>query len=329
MANPHGVSRTLLTLVVTFAVLAACAVDSPSATPPTAQDATALAEPEPTDEGGARVAQTEEADRTIGPFRRWRAMEHLRALADDIGVRVRATTGERRGAAYIAREFQSLGYKVFVQKFSVDGGTSRNVIATWPKAQRYPIILGAHMDTVPTSPGANDNASGVSVLLEMARLVRGTVQGQLVKFIAFGSEEFGQDGTHHVGSQVYVDRLGPKGRKRLAGMISVDMIADGRPLIVGSFGIGPRILGRILYRRLEKTNIAVTYQTLCDCSDNGPFEHAGLPGAFMYSGREENYHDDSDTVPNMVPADLERTGKAVRAFVESINRSLLRRLREH
>jgi hypothetical protein len=47
----------------------------------------------------------------------------------------------------------------------------------------------------------------------------------------------------------------------------------------------------------------------------------------MYSGREPNYHDDSDTVANMVPADLERTGKAVRAFVETIDRSLLRRLR--
>jgi Zn-dependent M28 family amino/carboxypeptidase len=254
-------------------------------------------------------------------------MSHLRALAGDIGVRVRATEGERKGAAYIAEEFRSLGYDVFIQRFSVDDRTSRNVIATWPGAQRYPIILGAHMDTVPTSPGANDNASGVSVLLETARLVRGTVQGRLLKFIAFGSEEFGSDGTHHVGSQVYVDRMGAKGRKRLAGMISVDMIADGRPLIVGSFGIGPRILGRILYRRLEKTKIAVSYQTLCDCSDNGPFEHAGLPGAFMYSGREPNYHDDSDTVANMVPADLERTGKAVRAFVETINRSLLRRLR--
>jgi hypothetical protein len=47
----------------------------------------------------------------------------------------------------------------------------------------------------------------------------------------------------------------------------------------------------------------------------------------MYSGKDSNYHDDSDTVPNMVPADLERTGRAVRAFVEGINRSLLRRLR--
>ena len=323
MAGRLATTRALASLLCVACVLSACASDaavpvSPSTETVYAEDAA---------EAGRSVAQPFEPDRTIGPFRRWRAMAHIRKLAGDIGVRVRATEGERKGAAYIAREFRSLGYEVFVQKFSVDGGTSRNVIATWPGAQRYPIILGGHMDSVPTSPGANDNASGVSVLLEIARLVRGTVQGQLLKFIAFGSEEFGSDGTHHVGSQVYVDRLGSRGKKRLAGMISIDMIADGRPLIVGSFGIGPRILGRILYRRLEKTNIAVSYQTLCDCSDNGPFEHAGLPGAFMYSGKDSNYHDDSDTVPNMEPADLERTGKAVRAFVEGINRSLLRRLR--
>ena len=324
MVAPLGTIRLFVTFVCVGCLLAACASDAVVPVSPSIETVYG-------DDGiqdGQKVAQAApEPDRTIGPFRRWRAMEHVRKLAGDIGIRVRATEGERKGAAYIARRFAELGYDVFVQKFSVDGGNSRNVIATWPGAQRYPIILGGHMDSVPTSPGANDNASGVSVLLEMARLVRGTVQGRLLKFIAFGSEEFGSDGTHHVGSQVYVDRLGSRGKKRLAGMISIDMIANGRPLIVGSFGIGPRILGRILYRRLDKTNIAVTYQTLCDCSDNGPFEHAGLPGAFMYSGKDSNYHDDSDTVPNMAPADLERTGKAVRSFVEGINRSLLRRLR--
>jgi Zn-dependent M28 family amino/carboxypeptidase len=256
-------------------------------------------------------------------------MGHVRALAADIGVRVRSTRGETRGAAYIARHLRQLGYRVFVQKFSVDGGTSRNVVASWPGARRYPIILGAHMDSVPGSPGANDNASGVAVILEVARLVRNTEYAGFLRFVAFGSEEYGSDGRHHVGSQVFVNRLGPKGRRKLAGMISIDMVADGRPLLVGSFGIGPRVLGKILYRRLNRTPIAVRYFTLCDCSDNGPFEHAGVPGGYMYSGRESNYHDPSDTVANMVPADLERTGKAVRAFVLTVDQAMIDRLREY
>lgn len=265
----------------------------------------------------------------LDPFVRHRAMDHVRKLAGDIGVRVRATRGERRGAAYIAGEFRDLGYRVNIQTFEVDSATSRNVVAWWPGARRYPIVLGAHMDSVPGSPGANDNASGVAVLLEVARLVRGTPQAGFLRFAAFGSEEYGSDGRHHVGSAVFVDRLGPKGRRKLAGMVSVDMVADGRPLLVGSSGIGPRVMGRILFRRLERTPIAVEYHTLCDCSDHGPFEHAGIPGSFMYSGPEPNYHDPSDTVANMDPADLERTGKAVRAFVATVDQALIDRLRRY
>ena len=256
-------------------------------------------------------------------------MRHVRKLASDIGVRVRATRGERRGSIYVAKRFRALGYEVLVQKFSIDGGTSRNVVAWWPGARRHGIVLGAHIDSVPGSPGANDNASGIAVLLETARLVRGTEQAGFLRFVAFGSEEYGEDGRHHVGSQVYVRRIGDRGRRRLGGMVSIDMVADGRPLLVGSFGIGPRIMGRILYRRLERTRIAVEYRTLCDCSDNGPFEHAGIPASFMYSGLEPNYHDPSDTPRNMVPEDLERTGRAVRHFVRGVDASLLRRLREY
>ena len=284
-----------------------------------------IAAPDSTDQKLKAAGQAE--TRTIGRFGRRRAMDHVRALAGRIGVRVRATEGERLGARYIKRRFEGLGYEVFVQKFSVDGGTSRNVVARWPGGRRYPIVLGGHMDSVPTSPGANDNASGVAVLLEIARLVRGTEQAGFLKFIAFGAEEFGEDGRHHVGSQVFVNRLGPKGRRKMGGMISVDMVADGRPLIVGTSGIGPDVLARILYRKLNRAGFSVEYRTTCDCSDNGPFERGGIPATFMWSGDEPNYHDSSDTVANMSPEDLERTGKAVRLFVKGIDQALLDRLR--
>ena len=281
-----------------------------------------------TAKAGPETTQTEEF-RALGKFTRWRAMEHVRKFAGGIGVRVRATQGERLGARYIAHEFEDLGYNVHIQKFAVDGGTSRNVVAWWPDARRYPIVVGGHMDTVPTSPGANDNASGVSAILEIARIARGTRQAGFLRFVAFGSEEYGQDGTHHVGSQVFVNRLGIKGRRKLGGMVSVDMVSDGRPLIVGNSGISEDVLARYLYRRIDNANIGVEYRTLCDCSDNGPFEHAGIPASFMWSGEEPNYHDDSDTVANMVPRDLERTGKALRAFVKSLDQALLDRLRRY
>ncbi len=256
-------------------------------------------------------------------------MEHVRKLADDIGSRVRARGGELRGAQYIAERFRDLGYNVRIQRFDVDGGTSRNVVAWWPDSLRYPVILGGHMDTVPGAPGANDNASGVAVLLETARLVAGHPKARYVRFVAFGSEEYGTDGRHHVGSQVFVNRLGPRGRNRLAGAISVDMVAAGRPLLVGTSGIGPAVVARALFRKIDNAGIAVDYRTLCDCSDNGPFEHAGIPASFMWSGPQPCcYHSPDDTVPNMEPNDLERSGRALRAFVGQLTRSMIDRFRQ-
>lgn len=259
----------------------------------------------------------------LGRFSRDRAMAHVRKLAGDIGIRVRATRNETRGARYVAERFRKLGYDVNLQRFEVDGATSRNVIAAYPGARKYPFVIGGHMDSVPGAPGANDNASGVGVILEIARLFAGTPQARWVRFIAFGSEEYGEDRTHHVGSQVYVRRLGRQGRSRLAGMLSVDMIADGRPLIIGHSGLSDPVVARSVFRKVRGSGIRTRWEIACDCSDNGPFEHAGIPASYMWSGDEPNYHDSSDTVANMVPRDLERTGRAVRAFVKELSKRLL------
>ena len=263
----------------------------------------------------------------LDPFKNRRAMHHVRTIAKDIGVRVRATAGERKGIRYVARHLRRLGYNVKVQSFAVDGDTSHNVVASWPDSHTYRMVIGGHIDTVPGSPGANDNASGVAVLLENARLFAGSAQARWIRFVAFGSEEYGSNGQHHFGSQTYVDKLGRRGRRQVAGMISVDMIADGRPLLIGTSGIGPERVARTLHRKLDKATFAVDYFTSCDCSDNGPFELAGIPAAFMWSGDEPNYHDPSDRVRNMNPKHLRRTGRAVRHFLKRVDRGMIRYFR--
>jgi Iap family predicted aminopeptidase len=257
-----------------------------------------------------------------------RAMTHVRKLSKRIGVRVRGTKNERRAARYVRDEFEKLGYVVFVAKFDVDSKTSRNVVARRPATIEHPFVIGAHMDTVKKSPGANDNASGVAVMLEMARILAGTKTARLVKFVGFGAEEYGTDGRHHVGSQTFVNRLGKKGSSWTPGMLSVDMVADGRPLIVGNAGIGPDVVARRIYRKLDKAGFDVTFQTTCDCSDNGPFELAGIPAAFMWSGDEPDYHSPSDTVANVSKKDLLRSGRAVRLFVKALDQALIRRFRK-
>ena len=256
-------------------------------------------------------------------------MRHVRKLAADIGVRVRAARGERRAARYVARKLRSFGYNVNIQTFDVDEATSRNVVAWWPGSKRHGFVIGGHMDTVPGSPGANDNASGIGVMLELARLVAGKAPSEWVRFVAFGSEEAGSDGNNHVGSETFVNRLGERGRNRLGGMTSVDMVANGRPLLVGNSGIADDVVARSLYRRIRDAGIAVRYHTLCDCSDHGPFEHAGIPASFAYSGPRDEYHTPSDNVANLDPDDLLRTGRAMRAFLIAIDRDMIQRFREH
>lgn len=263
----------------------------------------------------------------LPPFRKRKAMRHVRRMARDIGVRVRATRGETLAARYMRDKLRTLGYEVKMQKFSVDGRTSRNVVARWPGADPHGFVVGGHIDTVPGSPGANDNASGAAVVLEMARIFAGRRASKWVTFVGFGAEEYGADGTHHVGSQVYVKRLRAEGRARLAGMLSVDMVADGRPLLVGNSDIADDVVARTVYNKMREAKINVAYRVLCDCSDHGPFEHAGIPASFAWSGSEPNYHSPSDTVPNMEPKDLHRSGRAVRAFLKHVRKKMLDRFR--
>ena len=83
------------------------------------------------------------------------------------------------------------------------------------------------------------------------------------------------------------------------------------------------VVARSVYRKVRRSGIGTRWAEACDCSDNGPFEHAGIPASYMWSGDEPNYHDSSDTVPNMDPSDLLRTGRAVRAFVSALDKKLI------
>lgn len=264
---------------------------------------------------------------SVAQFSRSQAMKHVWRLANKIGARVRGTDGERRGARYIKGRFDDLGYETEMQTFAVDGRTSRNVIAWRSDVISHPFVVGGHMDSVARSPGANDNASGTAIVLEMARLLKNHDKASLFKFVAFGSEEYGTNGRHHIGSEVFVKSMGTTGRERSPGMISVDMVADGRPLIVGNSGIAGNVVADELLRQVKDANIRVRDATSCDCSDNGPFERAGIPASYMWSGDEPNYHSPGDNVWNMKPRDLHRSGRAVRAFMLSLSRNDLRRFR--
>ena len=155
-----------------------------------------------------------------------RLRKHVQVLAGEIGERnPSAYDNLEQAATYIQGQFEAIPYDVESQSYTVGGRVYRNLIASRPgrDKQEEQVVLGAHHDTVPGSPGADDNASGVSVLLELARLAIDREFGKTFKFVAFSTEEMPSFRTDAMGSHAYASRAKARG-DRIVGMISLEMV---------------------------------------------------------------------------------------------------------
>jgi Zn-dependent M28 family amino/carboxypeptidase len=138
-------------------------------------------------------------------------------------------SGQRHLAAvenFIEKELESYGLSIQSDYFSYGGNKFRNIVGRLgPQRGAALVILGAHFDSVQGTPGADDNASGVAVLLEAARLLsRARLRAQVL-FCAFNLEELNM-----IGSGYFAKRLKAAGTK-VDAMISLEMVGytDSRP----------------------------------------------------------------------------------------------------
>jgi len=118
--------------------------------------------------------------------------KHVRTLAGDIGERnVWRASALAAAEDYIRREWRSLGYEVGAQRYQANGVDCANLEVVIPGASRPGeiILVGAHYDSVQGSPGADDNASAVAALLEIARRLRGARPARSLRLVAFVNEE--------------------------------------------------------------------------------------------------------------------------------------------
>lgn len=146
-------------------------------------------------------------------------------LSEDIGARSYEDLEElERAADYIEEKMISCRCNVKRQSFTYMGNTYHNIIGEVKGNKDSKIlVMGAHYDTVPGTPGADDNASGIAGLLELARLTAATPTSRTVYFVAFTLEEPPLFKTRHMGSYVYAKSL-KKDTVRVEGMISLEMI---------------------------------------------------------------------------------------------------------
>ena len=124
---------------------------------------------------------------------------------------------------YLHRQFSETGLTVTKQHFQALGGTHHNVIGTArpdtePFQSALPLIVAAHFDTVQGSPGADDNASALAVMLQIARHVRAMKLARPIRFIAFNLEE-----ENLLGSSAYTALL-KKNREAIHGAIVLECV---------------------------------------------------------------------------------------------------------
>ena len=115
-----------------------------------------------------------------------------------------------KAAEYIYNEFSKGGLRVWEEPFQWEGEKYHNIVAE-KRGLGSPdkiFILGAHYDTVPGSPGADDNASAIAILLEVARNIEKLNLDSTIRLIAFNLEEYG-----FIGSTYYAERARREGEK--------------------------------------------------------------------------------------------------------------------
>ncbi|WP_051214927.1 M28 family metallopeptidase [Granulicoccus phenolivorans] len=287
-------------------VLAGCTPATPNPASP-APPATITA----TTTGGASpVTPTPGPSPTARPFDRAAALATVAHLAD-YGPREARSAAYRKAAEWVRTRFESYGYTVSSQEFpipagkswgiSVHAGYSHNVIADPPGFDPAAphLVIGAHLDTVPQSPGAEDNASGVAVMLELARMLAEQPAGLPVRFIAFGAEEprGSGDRLHHFGSQYYVAQLGDTARS-VKAMVALDRVGAPGPAVPISFG--GKGTGAVRDQLVAAAGtIPVTVRESNRTSDHWSFEKAGIPAARLGSIPYAGYHSAGD-VPSVV-----------------------------
>jgi hypothetical protein len=258
--------------------------------------------------------------------------EHVSALVVDIGPPTPLNGASlSRAAKYIRSVFEDAGLSTREEDYQYHRQRVMNVLATHPSntgAAAY-YVVGAHYDTVPGTPGADDNASAVAVMLVLAQRLSHERLNAPVLFAAFTLEEPPAYLTGHQGSRIFVRNCRTRG-DRVLGAIILEMVGftaprqhypyltrwPGYPAEGNFIGIIANWrswrIGRAVLRGF-RNNTALPVESLflpfngrllpeTRLSDHASFWDAGLPALMVTDTaffRNPNYHLPSDTIDTL------------------------------
>lgn len=252
-----------------------------------------------------------------------RLIKVVRFLSEENHHRTKDPEKKKLTIDYIINTLKAAGLEASQDDFTVvfDDGTFTNIHALKKGRTDKRIIIGAHFDNVPGSPGADDNASGVAVLLELAHMLKDTELNCTVEFAAYDIEEWGLWGSQHHAKKIKDDKV------NVVCMICMDMVgyfsdeedSQNYPLknmhsLYGTKGDFLAVVGRAKDEKMvaeakrafqesvplkvESFLIPQMVSFLFTVSDHAPFWQRNYPALFFTDTadfRTEHYHRRTDT----------------------------------
>ncbi|WP_256107494.1 M28 family peptidase [Streptomyces sp. ODS05-4] len=247
--------------------------------------------------------------------------------ANNGGNRAHGRPGYKASVDYVKAKLDAAGFTTRIQQFTSSGATGYNLIADWPGGDPNQVLMaGAHLDSVSSGAGINDNGSGSAGVLETALAVS-RAQYKPTKHLRFawwGAEELGL-----IGSKFYVNNLPTAERAKVSGYLNFDMIGSPNP-------------GYFVYDddpTIEKTfkdyfaglGVPTEIETEGDGrSDHAAFKNVGIPVGGLFTGASRTktaaqaqkwggtsgqafdrcYHSSCDSLSNISDTALDRNSDA-------------------
>ena len=247
----------------------------------------------------------------------------------EMGYRITGTETSIRAGDTFSTTLDALGWRVRDQRFDYKGTPVRNLLA-W-KGEGPGVLIGAHYDTRreadedPTHPnqpilGANDGASGVAVLLELARTLDVQATDRTVYLAFFDAEDNGYlDGWDWiVGSSYMAAHWGENGERPLEAVVVVDMIGDRDQNIYYDRNSDPD-LSQTLWEIADEQGYGdrfIPQYRYAILDDHVPFMRRGVTAVDIIDFDYPYWHTTEDTVDKVSAASLEAVGRTVESWLE-------------
>ncbi len=248
----------------------------------------------------------------------------------DFGPRPPGSVALEQTRGYIKGLLESWNWTVRFQNWTYMGVNLVNIIAT--KSENASVLIGAHYDTRPVADhdpdpgnrdkpilGANDGASGVAVMLELARILSNDV-AESVKFVFFDAEDSGNVNNWPwcIGSEHYAQSMSESEKNRTTAVIILDMIGDA-DLNIPREGYSTKSLVDTIWGIAGHLGYGDVFQNRTGYSmldDHRPFLALGLPAVDIIDFDYPYWHTLQDTPEHCSATSLEIVGRTIESFLK-------------